>query len=191
MSTYTKATPSTIPRANRAAPPAAIGPRPTKASLLRASQIKEGMPADKRKGVVIQQRPQIKMAGRPAGGEMKRKVYAGSAGKKVEGAVEGGKGKAAKGVAAPAAPEVVSFYGEWVKKADSSLPLKKVVRFAANAGVRVYEPDAGEKETWRLQQYYMENGEMLVAKAKAWLRENEDPNETSANGYREFTSLTR
>jgi hypothetical protein len=186
MSTYTKATPSAIPRANRAAPPAAIGPRPTKASLLRASQIKEGITVDKQKGVVIQQRPAIKKEERSVGEQMKRKVYAGLGGKKVAAEVGKGIGKTAKGVAALAEPKVVSFYEAWVKKADFALQPKKKVRFAANVAVRVYEPVAGEKETFRLPQCYWENGEAVVAGAKAWLREKEDPNETSENGYREF-----
>ncbi|KAJ9091711.1 hypothetical protein QFC20_007570 [Naganishia adeliensis] len=176
MSTYTKAQPSSIPRATRAAPLAAIGPRPTKASLLRASQVTQdltgGHPAEKRKAAVIQQRSDLNKTGIPVRGRMERKGTAVSGGKKVEGAVGGfaekkvgagvggNKGKTMKGVAAPMVDEVVSFYEAWVKKADSALqPEKKVGSADKIEEVKEFKTTAGEKAPWRLkkgekQQFY-------------------------------------
>ncbi|KAI5453799.1 hypothetical protein NCC49_005610 [Naganishia albida] len=184
MMTYYKATTSAIPRANPVAPQAAIGPRPTKASLLRASQIKEGKAVDKQGEVVIQQAPEVKKTGRPVGGEMKSKGKAGLVEKRGDGAAGKGKGEAANGVAAPAAVEI-----------------PKKVKFASDAKVRVYELSAGERvpsegekpELWEgepewkdLRELQWKNAEeraSLSIKAKAWLRELEDENEVGETGY--------
>jgi hypothetical protein len=228
MSTYNKENnTSAIPRAIRAALSAAIGPRPTKASLLRASQVKQdltgGCPAEKRKAVVIQQGSEIRKIGIRMGRQMGRKGIAEMAGKKVGGSVRGAvgelgaiggnKGKMTKGVAAPVAKEVVSCYEASVKKADSALQPKKKVRFTAEPDrVRVFKTTAGEKAPWRLkkgekqefwegeqdweylqalQQYNGEYGGRFVDKAKAWLEEIEDPNETGDMGYCECLLVYR
>ncbi|KAI5451617.1 hypothetical protein NCC49_001598 [Naganishia albida] len=154
MSIYKKATTSAIPRANRAAPKAAIGPGPTKASLLRVSQIKEGKTVDKQGDVVIQQLLEIKKAGRPVGGEMRSKARL-----------------------------------DWLRRRP------KKVKFASDAKVRAYEPSAGGRvpsegekpELWEgepewkdLRELQWKNAEERASvsiKAKAWLREMEDPDE--------------
>lgn len=171
MSTYTKEhTNSAIPRATRAAPLAAIGPRPTKASLLRASQVKQdltgGRPAENRKAVVTQRGSEIRTTAIPMRRQMEKKEDAVTAGKKVGGSVRGAVGAVAKvgaavlgskvkvmrRVAAPAAQEVVSYYEASVKKADSALQPKKKVHFAAKLDqVKLFETTAGEKAPWRLK----------------------------------------
>ena len=141
-------------------------------------------------------------AGKKVGGSVRGAV--GAVGK-VGAAVQGSKVKVMKGLAAPAAEEVVSFYEASVKKADSALQPKKKVQFAAKLDqVKLFETTAGEKAPWRLkkgekqesyegepdweflkaqQQYNGEKGTKFVDQAKALLKATEDPNET---GYCEY-----
>lgn len=130
MSTQANTKPSVIPRPVRAATPAMVGPRPTKASLLRASQIKEGNAVGQRKAAVIQRAPEIRKAVVSAN-SMTRRVEGGILkGGKMQGNVPGSKGRVMNGVAAPVARSVVSSNTPRVKKANSCFaPKKKTVHF--------------------------------------------------------------
>jgi hypothetical protein len=112
-----------------------IGPRPTKTSLFRASQINEGNAAEKGRVAVIQQSPGNGKATTPAnsemGGEgMERK---GILKKRNQELAAGKRGKAMHGVAAPVA----------------RFPRKKRVHYDEVLVVDVYELQAGERVPWR------------------------------------------
>lgn len=148
MSTFTNARPSAIPRPARAVTPAMVGPRPTKASLLRAGQIKEGNAAGQRKAAVIQHKPEIKMAMIPVNSTIGR-IPGGILKKKNEGNGVGNRGGVMKGVAAPMARSVVSSNTPRVKKADSRFAAKKkMVHFDEVVFVRWLDLEAGERFPW-------------------------------------------
>ncbi|KAI5449815.1 hypothetical protein NCC49_004027 [Naganishia albida] len=132
---------SAIPRPARAALPATVGPRPTKAPLSRTSQIKEGVAAEKAGTAVIQQSPEVIMAMTPANrenGVEKAALKGILKKKKIDGKVIGNgfRGR-----------NVVSCNPD-VKKANGGFAGRKRVHFAGNAMCRVYDLQPGERVPW-------------------------------------------